>query len=206
MFLSQIPDTTMGLKRKRSDNLLSPVSSTSYNFGLESIPESNFDTFASHGHESYHSRFEVPLNMNSRTMKRYRDNRPSEERIYGTASSARDTNLNDRCTDFAFRKHHPKAVRSSETSPTTITVPISSRVDTRSFRTISAPADPFQATVTTITAFILHHNRALCILGTSTHTSSLQVEPNAQTNQQHQPKSDSAVQRLRSPIGASWRN
>ncbi|TKA77542.1 hypothetical protein B0A49_02769 [Cryomyces minteri] len=84
----------MALKRKRSDSNFSPVSTSSYT-STESrqsqspIPAPRFSHsgpvnahgLPSAGEQSYFPQY--AWHLNSRTMKRHRDNRPDERVIYG---------------------------------------------------------------------------------------------------------------------------
>lgn len=93
----------MGLKRKRSDSAFSPSSATSTAQSDASSPSPcDSGSYQSHRDAMMQDAFgdacdldqwamdvatsDMPSYLNSRTRKRYRNNRPSDEVVYGTAS------------------------------------------------------------------------------------------------------------------------
>ena len=97
----------MGLKRKRSDSAFSPSSTTSVPNSDTSSPSPDqygfvqeqddammldaCDVFSSVDQlaMSVAARAEVGSNVNSRTRKRYRSNRPDDEIVYGADANAK---------------------------------------------------------------------------------------------------------------------
>ena len=87
--LTPLPIYSMAFKRKRSDYEISPSSSSTATFpsrdaSLSPCPDISMLDDAAFSAQPIHRPEIVPSNINSRTRKRFRDNRPDESKIHGT--------------------------------------------------------------------------------------------------------------------------